>query len=347
MKFASAENHVRIIAIAALAVLLSLVLLPLASCGSSGRIDPSPTAESGAGVSQASPERSGAASGDRPVALVAGEPVYGGDLGVWMSELAGGVVLEEMAVSRQVRRELETRGMTLTQEDIQSERRNMAVATDHQLTDAELAAAMKRVQQVRGLGPARFKATLERNAGLRRLVRDEVRVGEDDVKTEMALKYGPRTRVRIIVTPAESDAITARARIEATPVGERSRRFAEEAALVSFDPSAARGGEIEPLSAADANYALAVRQALVGMSPGDLSPIIALENGYAILLCEGSVEPSTPPKDAEELARARVRLQAERLAMERLARRLLQSASVTVFDRSLDWSWNARRGQER
>jgi hypothetical protein len=83
------------------------------------------------------------------------------------------------------------------------------------------------------------------------------------------------------------------------------------------------------------------------LAPGELSPIIRLENGYALLLSEGSVAAVTPPADAQNLARARVRLREERVAMERLARKFLQSAQVTIFDRTLDWSWNARRGQGR
>ena len=284
---------------------------------------------------------------DRPIATVAGEAVFADDLSAWMSELAGGTVLEEFAVSRQVEKELASRGLKLEAGDIDAERRNMAVATDHKLSDAELAVAMRRVQQARGLGPSRFKALIERNAGLRRLVRDEVQIGDADVRSEIDLKYGARTRVRIIVTPNESDAITARARLDAAAANERSRRFAEEAALISFDPSASRGGEIEPLSVADPNYALSVRQAMTKLAPGELSPILRLENGYALLLCEGSVAAVTPPANAEELARERVRLREERIAMERLARKFLQSAQVTVFDRTLDWSWNARRGQGR
>ncbi|MCC6230017.1 MAG: peptidylprolyl isomerase [Phycisphaerales bacterium] len=299
-----------------------------------------PTAKSGG---EATPSR----ADERPIATVAGEAVYADDLYAWMSELAGGTVLEELAVSRQVEKELATRSLKLEASDIDAERRNMAVGTDHKLTDAELAVALRRVQQARGLGPSRFKALIERNAGLRRLVRDEVQIGEADVRGEIDLKYGPRTRVRIIVTPNESDAIAARARLDATTAADRSKRFAEEAALVSFDPSASRGGEIEPLSTADPNYALSVRQAMTNLAPGELSPIIRLENGYALLLCEGFVAAVTPPTGAEELARTRVRLREERVAMERLARKFLQSAQVTVFDRTLDWSWNARRGEGR
>lgn len=338
MKFGSPRIWARFLAIAALPLLVSC-----AGSGSNRFNDPEN--EPPAAAQAAKP---GQAKGDeRPIATVAGEAVYSDDLYAWMSELAGGTVLEEFVVSRQVEKELASRGVKLEAGDIDAERRYMAVATDHKLSDAELAVAMRRVQQTRGLGPSRFKALIERNAGLRRLVRDEVQIGDADVRSEIELKYGARTRVRIIVTPNESDVIAARARLDAAAAAERSRRFAEEAALISFDPSASRGGEIEPLSAADPNYALSVRQAMTKLTPGELSPILRLENGYALLLCEGSVAAVTPPADAEELARERVRLREERIAMERLARKFLQSGQVTVFDRTLDWSWNARRGQGR
>lgn len=338
MKFGSARLFPRCLVMAGVPL--------LSACGGGGdfRFN-DPENEPSASV-QAS--KSGQAiSDERPIATAAGEAVFADDLSAWMSELAGGTVLEELVVSRQVEKELASRGLKLEAGDFEAERRNMAVATDRVLSDAELAAALRRVQQARGLGPSRFKALIERNAGLRRLVRDEVQIGDTDVRSEIELKYGARTRVRIIVTPNESDAIAARARLDAAAANERSRRFAEEAALISFDPSASRGGEIEPLSVADPNYALSVRQAMTKLAPGELSPILRLENGYALLLCEGSVAAVTPPANAEELARERVRLREERIAMERLARKFLQSAQVTVFDRTLDWSWNARRGQGR
>ncbi len=342
MKFGSARFGPKLLAIAGLPL--------LAACGGSGEHrfnEPQRDSPAAAQATKSTGDTTPTRAGERPVATVAGEPVYADDFYAWMSELAGGTVLEELAVSRQVEKELASRGLKIEKSDVDAERRNMAVATDRTLTDAELAIALRRVQQARGLGPSRFKALIERNAGLRRLIRDEVQVGDADVRGEIDLKYGPRTRVRIIVTPNEGDAIAARARLDATAAAERSKRFAEEAALVSFDPSASRGGEIEPLSAADTNYAMGVRRAMTKLAPGEMSPIIKLENGYALLLCEGSVAAVTPPADAEELASARVRLREERVAMERLARKFLQSAQVTIFDRTLDWSWNARRGQGR
>lgn len=322
----------------------------LAACGGAGEHrfnDPENGSPAATEVTKSGADATPSRADERPVATVAGDAVYADDLYAWMSELAGGTVLEELAVSRQVERELASRGLKLQASDIDAERRNMAVAIDRTLTDAELAIALRRVQQARGLGPSRFKALIERNAGLRTLIRDEVQIGDADVRREIDLKYGPRFRIRIIVTPNESDAIGARDRLNTVPAAERSKRFAEEAALVSFDPSASRGGEIEPLSASDPNYAMGVREAMSRLGPGEISPIIKLESGYALLLCEGSVAAVTPPANAEVLARSRVRLREERVAMERLARKFLQSAQVTVFDRTLDWSWNARREQGR
>jgi hypothetical protein len=85
-----------------------------------------------------------------------------------------------------------------------------------------------------------------------------------------------------------------------------------------------------------------VRQTLAEMAPGDLSPVVALERGYGLFLVEG-VDPASGPgleEARDEIARE-LRRRQERLLMDELARSLIDSARVTVFDPSLDWSWRA------
>ena len=57
------------------------------------------------------------------------------------------------------------------------------------------------LRERRGLGPVRFAALLKRNAGLRRLVEDQVTVTEPAVRQAYRLAHGPAARVRLIVMP--------------------------------------------------------------------------------------------------------------------------------------------------
>jgi len=49
-----------------------------------------------------------------------------------------------------------------------------------------------------------------------------------------------------------------------------------------------------------------------------------------------------PIEQAAASLREDVRLRQERLLMDRLARRLLESAAVRVLDPALNWSWRSR-----
>jgi parvulin-like peptidyl-prolyl isomerase len=98
----------------------------------------------------------------------------------------------------------------------------------------------------------------------------------------------------------------------------------------------------EPISTADSSYPQSIRASLAQLQPGTLSPIIALDSGYAILLLEAIIPADQPPADAREKARSEVTLRAQRVAMERLSRELLNASNVTAFDESLRWSWETR-----
>jgi hypothetical protein len=100
---------------------------------------------------------------------------------------------------------------------------------------------------------------------------------------------------------------------------------------------------MDPVSPSDPGLPPAVRAAIAGMQPGELSPILATERGYTMMLMEDKSAGKGEPK-AEDRARveARVRARKERIAMDRLARQLLGTAKVTVLDSALHWSWEAR-----
>jgi hypothetical protein len=293
----------------------------------------------------ASPERS-----DRhPPAMLNGEPIAWSALTPALAEAAGGAILEETCLDRLLDREMALRTLTLDAGALDAEK---ALLVESLVRDAgapadQAATLIDSLRRSRGLGEARFGALLQRNACLRRLVRDEVRVTPDDLQQAYQIRYGPRFRVRLIIVRTEREAAAARERVVGSGAN-APEPFAEVAQAVSADPSAARGGLIAPISPADPSYPEAVRNVLPGLGAGEVSPVLALDRGYAVLKVEEQIQPSGEDFStvAPDLERE-VRLVRERAQMDRLAGRLLGAASVTAFDPSLDWSWRTRRQPQR
>lgn len=283
---------------------------------------------------------------ERPAAMLNGQPITWSDLAPALSEAAGGVVLEERALDLLLERERERAGVEIGAEDLAAERTLLLDSIDEaaalrgdSLSPGQRERLLETTLRARGLGPTRTAALLRRNAILRALVRPEVSVTESAVAQSYALRFGPAIPARLITANTLRDAQGAIDRLDA------GEPFGEVAARLSTDPSAARGGLIEPVNPADPSYPSSLRQALETLGPGQRSAPIALDEGFVIVLREpgGSDAPPPPLETVRAEVERDATLRQERLLMDRLARRLLESASVTTFDTSLDASWRARR----
>lgn len=292
-----------------------------------------------------------------PAALVDGNRIEWSDLTAPLAEAAGGLILEEVVLDRTLESECARRALTVDPAAIEAERDLLAKALTAaaSVPQSEAETLLARVRVSRGLGEHRFASLLKRNAMLRALVRSgqvEERVPDvtdEDLRQAYALKYGPRARARLILVRQESAATDAARRVRGD--GRAPEAFADVAASVSVDPSAARGGLLDPFSLDDADYPVAIRRVLAQLKPGEISDPIAVawsgHDGYAIVKLEETVPSpkSSPSLEAcKEDLRTEVRIVRERAAMDRLARRLIAGAKVTIFDRSLDRSWTQRRG---
>lgn len=272
------------------------------------------------------------------LALVNNQGVQISDLASALLEGAGAAVLGELILDRQLEARLRERGLTLTDDDLARERRLMARSLDVDENTGE-----RLLNELRGrqaLGPARFAALLKRNAGLRALVRERITISDEQLRQTHELLHGERRQARLLFVGSLGEA--SRLRREIVQGGDFIRLAVEH----STDESAARGGLLEPISRADASYPRALREALWSLPVGEVTPPIMLENGYALLRTEHILPASEVSFAAarDTLVEATRRNQ-ERLAMEELARELVRAARVTIFDESLDWSWQT--GRER
>lgn len=274
--------------------------------------------------------------------LVNGEPVPWSRILPALAEAAGAIAIEETALDMLLERECARAGVRITNEDVERERLLLAETMAGPSNDAARGQqALAQVRRERGLGETRFAGMLRRNAMLRRLVQDEVAITPMVIDQAYELRYGERIGARIITTATPEEAAAAAGRVRA------GEPFGEVAARVSTDASASRGGIIEPVSPADQSYPASVRRALTEAAPGALTPIIAVERGYALLQRDTTTIPAVsdrPPIDAVRADLEReARMRQERLLMGRLARRLLDGVGVTALDGGLDQSWRWRR----
>ncbi|WP_428389455.1 peptidylprolyl isomerase [Mucisphaera sp.] len=260
------------------------------------------------------------------------------DLYEAMPPSAWAAALADRVVRRGIERRLTARGLEVNDEDLEAERellmRQLSPDPD------EAARLVRELRRREGLDLVAFEAVLERSAGLRKLVASEVVVDEAAIERAYELRYGPRVQARLIVVD------------ELATASEVLRRLGEDASFgalaaeLSTDPSAVRGGLLEPLSPLDPTLPEAIRAGLRGLAerPAGLSDILALETGYAVLRYERTVEPDERPLSEvrDDLARE-VRARAESLRMRELARVILSEADVTVLDPRLSDAWQERR----
>ncbi|MCC6675569.1 MAG: peptidylprolyl isomerase [Phycisphaerales bacterium] len=311
--------------------------ITLAACGSDGpgMVSSGPRPGGTSGVP--------APASGTPVLVVNGESLGWEALVAPLGEAGGGPVVEELVLTTALRREFIKREWTLTPEDLEAERRAYGENLEAQGTAAPPGTVVDGVRRARGLGPARFAGLIERNAMLRRMVRDEVAVSAEEVELATVVRYGPKVRARLIVVDSERAAGEIRSRLQEAGA-ELTERFSLEAKRQSVDSTGPAGGVNEPVSPQDPSLPVAMRRALAETPVGTVSAVIGLERTWALVLPEERIDGvAIDPAAVRPVMEREVRLRKERIAMEEVARRLVESASVTVFDASLRYGWEGRR----
>ena len=277
-------------------------------------------------------------SGYRPLAYVEGDPVYVKEMLPLLLESAGGSILSELILDRLIIKRLHERNLELVGAHLDAEKSLMLET----LSDDEDEAALMllKLRQRRGLGEKRFNALLRRNAGLRLLVQDKVQITQEDLRRGFELEFGPRFQPRIIVTERISDAQALQERIFA------GESFADLATKHSTDISSFRGGLLSPISPSDPTYPKTIRDVLVDMQSGEVSEILIVDKGYALLKLERIID--TTPPDFDQVrneVEIRVKLAREKLLMQQLARELIAEIKLITLDPSLNQSWQLQRSK--
>lgn len=276
---------------------------------------------------------------DRPAAIIDGQPLPWAEIAPALAEAAGSQVIEEWALDRRLAARCAAAGLVIGEPEIEAERARVIQAiTPTGPAELGAEALVERVRRQRGLGPVRFAALLKRNAMLRALVSDQVRINEASIAQAYALRYGDTFRARLVTTATAAEATRAAERIA------QGEPFSRVAAEMSTDPSAARGGVIDPISPVDPAYPKAVRDTLASLAPGTVSSPISLEGTYAIVILDERLAPADPPgiEDVRPQLERDARGRQERLLMDQLARQLGSGSGIRAVDPALRWSIEGR-----
>lgn len=306
--------------------LLLLLCVSLAGCASS------------TGVSTES-SSTGSKAYDAPVvAYVGGDRVSESQLYELVAPEARAAAMANLVIQRGVEKRLAARGIEIGKARIEAEREKLLHSLSQDPNEA--ARLLEELRQTRGLDRASFERMLKQTAGLRAIVARDVTVTEDAIAQAYELRYGPRVQARIITVERLAEATEVMNRLL-----DEAAFFPTLAGEVSTDPSAVRGGMLEPLSPKDPAVPEVVRTALASLEdrPAGLSDILSLDRGFAILKYERTVQPETQTLEElhDELERS-VRIRAESLRMRELARVLLTEEEMTILDSRLKEAWERR-----
>lgn len=282
-------------------------------------------------------------SAPRVPALVNGEPIGWDELRSTLAEAGGANAVSEIALERVLEQEMGRRGLTLAPDAVDKELEYLLAEIGTPGADART--MLDQVRAQRGLGETRFARLLRRSAMLRALAQETVSVETREVDLAERIRYGERRRSLVIVTPTEREASDLRGQI-LTAQGDIRDAFMARAAEHSIDASASRGGQLGVVSPVDPAYPEALRGAIERTPPGGLTPILAIDAGFAFAMVTEIVPGENSPPGERDRIERELRRRKERLEMDRIATRLMDQAKITVLDRGLSWSWDAARSPQ-
>ena len=284
-------------------------------------------------------------------ALIDGSLVTRDDLWPLLAERGGAAGLEALALDRAVAREARRQGVQISDADVRAERSIVERAlVDVGLDDRRVRGlAVDQARARRGWGPAWFDRLLRRNAMARKLTADAVVPPRDaEIRRLYETLHGPRRLVRVIVMANERTLAGHRAvvldELGRSPELGRARMI-DLAIADSSDVSSARGGLLDPVGRVDEIYPDAFRRAVFEAEVGGVTPVVALDEGFAFgLIVEELPGDGITLEQARPDLLERLELEAQQRAMAAFYERLRARMRIEPMDDALEWSWDAAGG---
>jgi parvulin-like peptidyl-prolyl isomerase len=204
----------------------------------------------------------------------------------------GKSVLDTMIGRRLMDQGLRQRNLQLSQADIDGELAAMALAMGKTKTpggnDADIDGWLKQVTESQQISVEQYlHDTIWPSAALKRLVVDQVKVTDEDLKRGFEANYGPRVKCRAIVLNQLRKAQEVWQLARENPKPDNFGMLAEQYSIDSV--SRALKGEVPPIQRYGGQPQL--EKEAYALQPGELSGIIQVGDNFVILLCEGHTQP--------------------------------------------------------
>jgi len=264
-------------------------------------------------------------------ALINGQQIPLRDLAEECVQAHGETVLAGAIHRKVIEQACKKHNVTVTKEDIDREvgRAAATLLPPKQDGSPDVDGWLKRVTEEQGISEDLYRSdSVWPTVALKKLVGDDVKITEDDLKKGFEANYGARVRCRAIVLNNFRRAQEVWDLARRKPTVENFGNLAEQ---YSIEPgSQALRGEVPPIAKNGGQPTL--EKEAFSLRPGDLSGIIQVGDKFIILLCEGHTKPvDVSYQEVREEIRNDLHEKKLRLAMAEYFDRLKESATVDNF----------------
>jgi len=279
-----------------------------------------------------SPEEIG--TQEPPVARVNGQPVWRDTLQQALWKSYGRQLLDELVQLEMVRQRAEQDGIIATDQHLSQElNRLLEDMAPHQSRSRQLE-LLKYMLKSRGMARGQLDLILERQALLRQMVDQQVKITDEQINQQYQRTFGRKVTVRQLLVSS------LRRMEEAKRLLSEAEKFEDVVAQFSEDQtSLADAGLVGPFSRVDPDIPIAIRQAAFTLEHvGQLSPVVEFRNAqnnpwWALLRLEELIPPDTRglPEVRDQLIRD-IRRQTIANRIAALQQTIQDEARVIILD---------------
>lgn len=264
-------------------------------------------------------------------ALINGEKITVRELAEECVERHGVEVLDGTLNRRMLEQELKKKKLTVSQEDIDAEisRAALAMGVKDDAGKPDMKAWLEQVTKEQNISVEVYvRDAVWPSVALKKLVGEDQKITEDDLKKGYEANYGPRMRCRAIILNSQRKAQEVWEKARDNPSAENFSKLAEKYSIEAN--SASLGGEVPPIQR-HGGQPLLEKEAFK-LQPGEVSGIIQVGESFIVLYCEGQTKPiKVDFKEVRAQLEMDIYEKKQRIAMAKEFDRIKENATIDNF----------------